>query len=97
MGRSEKSLSQDGNDEKGQPVVEVANEPQWTPEFEKKLVRKIDLYLMPIIWIMNVLSWMDRAKFVSSVSSGLPLGASADMQLNKIAWVMPTLRVSLPI
>ena len=28
----------------------------------QKLVRKIDLYLMPCIWLMNVMSWMDRAK-----------------------------------
>lgn len=60
MGGSEKSLSPDGISEKAQPAVEAA--PEWTPEFEKKLVRKIDLYLMPIIWLMNVMSWMDRAK-----------------------------------
>ena len=26
----------------------------WTPEEEKKLVRKIDLFLMPTIWVMYV-------------------------------------------
>jgi hypothetical protein len=26
----------------------------WTPEEEKKLVRKIDLYLLPTIWLMYV-------------------------------------------
>ena len=32
----------------------------WTPEEEKKLVRKIDLFLMPTIWIMYLLSYMVR-------------------------------------
>lgn len=36
----------------------------WTPEEEKKLVRKIDLYLLPTIWIMYLLSYMDRTKSV---------------------------------
>jgi len=36
----------------------------WTPEEEKKLVRKIDLFLMPTIWLMYLLSYMDRTKFV---------------------------------
>ena len=35
----------------------------WTPEEERKLVRKIDLYLLPTIWLMALMSWMDRSKF----------------------------------
>ena len=35
-------------------------------EEEKKLVRKIDLYLLPTIWIMYLLSYMDRTKSVLS-------------------------------
>jgi hypothetical protein len=34
----------------------------WTPEEEKKLVRKIDLALLPTIWLMYLLSYMDRTK-----------------------------------
>ena len=34
----------------------------WTEEEEKKLVRKIDLFLLPCIWIMYLLSYMDRTK-----------------------------------
>jgi hypothetical protein len=34
----------------------------WTPEEEKALVRKIDLYLIPMIWLMYLLSYMDRTK-----------------------------------
>lgn len=29
---------------------------------ERKLVRKIDLYLLPAIWFMYLLSYMDRTK-----------------------------------
>lgn len=31
-------------------------------EEEKKLVRKIDLFLLPTIWLMYLLSYMDRTK-----------------------------------
>jgi hypothetical protein len=34
---------------------------------EKALVRKIDMYLMPTIWIMYLLSYMDRTNI------GMPL------------------------
>lgn len=34
------------------------SELSWTPEEEKKLVRKIDLYLLPTIWLMYLLSYM---------------------------------------
>lgn len=63
MVRSEKSLSHDGT-EAHNGIVEVpsAAEIDWTPEVERKLVRKIDIYLLPMLWLMNLLSWMDRAK-----------------------------------
>lgn len=31
-------------------------------EAEKKLVRKIDLYILPMMWLMYLLSYMDRTK-----------------------------------
>lgn len=31
-------------------------------EEEKRLVRKIDLFLLPTIWLMYLLSYMDRTK-----------------------------------
>jgi hypothetical protein len=40
-------------------------QPGLTPEeleAEKKLVRKIDLYILPSMWIMYLLSYMDRTK-----------------------------------
>lgn len=46
--------------------VEQANsdEPNitWTKDEEKRLVRKIDLMLLPAIWLMYLLSYMDRTK-----------------------------------
>jgi hypothetical protein len=37
------------------------NQVTWTAEEEKKLVRKIDLFLMPTIWLMYLLSYMVRS------------------------------------
>lgn len=42
--------------------IEVSGELTWTPEEEKALVRKIDLFLLPAIWLMYLLSYMDRTK-----------------------------------
>jgi hypothetical protein len=35
---------------------------QWTAEEEKKLVRKIDLYFLPCIWLMYLLSYVNKTK-----------------------------------
>ena len=35
---------------------------------EKRLVRKIDLYLLPTIWLMYLLSYMDRTKCATPYS-----------------------------
>ncbi|KAI1257576.1 hypothetical protein MGN70_000619 [Eutypa lata] len=43
----------------------------WTPEEEKKLVRKIDLYLLPTIWIMYLLSYMDRTNVGNAKIAGM--------------------------
>jgi hypothetical protein len=42
--------------------VEVTEDLTWTKEEEQKLVRKIDLFLLPTIWLMYLLSYMDRTK-----------------------------------
>jgi hypothetical protein len=36
-------------------------------EAEKKLRRKIDLHLIPILWIMYILNYVDRTNIVSTV------------------------------
>lgn len=64
MGRSEKSLSGSHDD----AVVQVPSgateqpTPAWTPEEEKKVLRKVDYFLIPTVWVMSLLAWMDRAK-----------------------------------
>jgi hypothetical protein len=34
----------------------------FTPEEEKALLRKIDLTLLPTIWVMYLMSYLDRTK-----------------------------------
>jgi hypothetical protein len=41
--------------------------PCFVAEEEKALVRKIDLTFRPTIWIMYLLSYMDRTKYVSPI------------------------------
>lgn len=38
--------------------------PSFSPEEERALIRKIDLTLLPTIWIMYLLSYMDRTKYL---------------------------------
>ena len=40
----------------------VSETVSFTAEEEKKLVRKIDLFLLPTIWLMYLLSYIDRTK-----------------------------------
>jgi hypothetical protein len=36
---------------------------------EKKLVRKIDFFLIPILWIMYILNYVDRTNNVSTATA----------------------------
>lgn len=48
-----------------QEIEHVGREPSfYTPQEEKALVRKIDLVLMPMMWLMYLLSYLDRTKYV---------------------------------
>jgi hypothetical protein len=42
--------------------VNIAESVSYSPEEEKALVRKIDLTLLPTIWVMYLLSYLDRTK-----------------------------------
>ena len=42
--------------------VNATDEFLFTPEEEKALVKKVDLTLLPTIWIMYLLSYLDRTK-----------------------------------
>ncbi|GLA88230.1 hypothetical protein AtubIFM56815_002672 [Aspergillus tubingensis] len=43
----------------------------FSPEEEKALVRKVDLTLLPTIWIMYLLSYMDRTNIGNAKISGM--------------------------
>ncbi|KAL7271016.1 hypothetical protein RUND412_006253 [Rhizina undulata] len=53
---------------------------------EKKLLRKIDLYLMPILWIMYILNYIDRTNIGNAKISGM----DSDLHLSDqdYAWVL---------
>ncbi len=40
----------------------------FTEAEEKKLVRKIDLFILPTIWLMYLFSYMDRIKYDLTLS-----------------------------
>lgn len=46
-------------------IENASDESPYTPEEEKKLLRSIDMFLMPTIFIMYLLSYMDRTKWVT--------------------------------
>lgn len=48
----------------------TANAEQFALE-EKKLVRKIDMYLLPTIWLMYLLSYMDRTNIGNAKVAGM--------------------------
>ncbi|PVI05564.1 pantothenate transporter liz1 [Periconia macrospinosa] len=52
----------------------------WTEEEEKKLVRKIDSYLLPTMWLMYLLSYMDRTNIGNAKIAGMQtdLGLSSN-------------------
>ena len=55
------------NTEKGATIHEDEDQASAGADFtqaeEKKLVRKIDLFLLPTIWLMYLLSYIDRTKY----------------------------------
>jgi hypothetical protein len=61
----QEEMDYESGDQKRQEEVVNAYVPD--TEEERKLVRKIDLYLLPSIWIMYLLSYMDRTKSVNAL------------------------------
>ena len=52
------------NDVLSKEIEHASIQESYTPEEEKALLRKIDLTLLPTIWIMYLLSYLDRTKYV---------------------------------
>ncbi|KAJ0159046.1 putative transporter [Colletotrichum tanaceti] len=74
IGRTSSSPSVEANDQKdpsGQHVEISSQGITWTEEEEKKLVKKIDLFLMPTIWLMYLLSYMDRTNIGNAKIAGM--------------------------
>ncbi|RDW59814.1 hypothetical protein BP6252_12901 [Coleophoma cylindrospora] len=53
---------------------------------EKKLVRKIDLHLIPVLWVMYILNYVDRTNIGNAEIAGM----ATDLGLtdNRYAWVL---------
>ncbi|KAK2757234.1 hypothetical protein FQN54_004748 [Arachnomyces sp. PD_36] len=52
-------------------IENAADESPYTPEEEKKLLRSIDMILMPTIFIMYLLSYMDRTNIGNAKIAGM--------------------------
>ncbi|OJD30721.1 vitamin h transporter [Diplodia corticola] len=52
---------------------EIKPDPDYdfSPDEEKKLVRKIDMFLLPTIWLMYLLSYMDRTNIGNAKIAGM--------------------------
>lgn len=60
----------DTKQEKAEQIEQIANASMGQMEKEERvLVRKIDLYLLPTIWMMYLWSYMDRTKYVRLILS----------------------------
>ncbi|KLO87671.1 Uncharacterized protein Y057_13711 [Fusarium fujikuroi] len=63
----------------------LSNYTPGSPE-EKKLVRKIDLFLMPILWIMYILNYVDRTNIGNAKIAGM--GDDLKLTDEMYAWVL---------
>ncbi|KAH9892113.1 major facilitator superfamily domain-containing protein [Xylariomycetidae sp. FL2044] len=57
-------------------------------EEERKLVRKIDLYILPCMWIMYLLSYMDRTNIGNAKIAGMDVDLELDSNRYSIALVV---------
>jgi hypothetical protein len=53
------------NDISTKEIEHASIHESFSPEEEKALLRKIDLTLLPTIWVMYLLSYLDRTKYVA--------------------------------
>ncbi|KAK1144192.1 hypothetical protein N8T08_005605 [Aspergillus melleus] len=68
--------------------VNIAEAISITPEEEKALVRKIDLTLLPTIWIMYLLSYLDRTNIGNAKISGMEVDLELSSNQYSIALVV---------
>ncbi|OGM46829.1 vitamin H transporter [Aspergillus bombycis] len=68
--------------------VNITEAVSFTSEEEKALVRKIDLTLLPTIWIMYLLSYLDRTNIGNAKISGMEVDLSLTSNQYSIALVV---------
>ncbi|OQE13722.1 hypothetical protein PENFLA_c044G02028 [Penicillium flavigenum] len=68
--------------------VNIAESVSYSPEEEKALVRKIDLTLLPTIWVMYLLSYLDRTNIGNAKISGMEVDLSLSSNEYSIALVV---------
>ncbi|KAE8364990.1 major facilitator superfamily domain-containing protein [Aspergillus caelatus] len=68
--------------------VNASETVSFTPEEEKALVRKIDLTLLPTIWIMYLLSYLDRTNIGNAKISGMEVDLNLTSNQYSIALVV---------
>lgn len=54
-------------------------------EAEKKLVRKIDLFLLPCLWIMYVMNYIDRTNIGNAKIAGMDKALALDDSRKSLA------------
>ncbi|CAG8195269.1 unnamed protein product [Penicillium olsonii] len=68
--------------------VNATDEFLFTPEEEKALVKKVDLTLLPTIWIMYLLSYLDRTNIGNAKISGMEVDLNLTSNQYSIALVV---------
>lgn len=79
----ETDMATDANQEQLELEQALANYVPGT-DAEKKLLRKIDLHLMPILWIMYILNYVDRTNIGNARIAGMGTDLKLDDQ--RYAW-----------
>ncbi|PSN75238.1 pantothenate transporter liz1 [Corynespora cassiicola Philippines] len=69
--RSIEAVDYDTKDVDGTKHQEIIPQLTWTPEEEQRLVKKIDTFLLPTIWLMYLLSYMDRTNIGNARIAGM--------------------------
>ncbi|BGP22421.1 hypothetical protein JCM10295v2_001300 [Rhodotorula toruloides] len=78
------SSSQDSANDHG--VSHTDGELTWTAEEEKRIVRKIDWRLMPLLWALFMLSFLDRSNIGNANAAGM--SKSLKMSSGQYQWLL---------
>ncbi|GKZ96520.1 hypothetical protein AnigIFM59636_011035 [Aspergillus niger] len=68
--------------------VDATEVVSFTPEEEKALVKKIDMTLLPTVWVMYLLSYLDRTNIGNAKISGMEVDLNLTSNEYSIALVV---------